>query len=78
MFLPFNKIKALRNLDGSSYVDRKGIDIFSESKGKEHGLMCPTSTLDKKKKLGRKLLGVCVRGCFWQGFEAETQLNVAY
>ena len=29
MFLPFNKIKSLKDLGGSSCVDRKGKNIFS-------------------------------------------------
>ena len=59
-------------------MDRKGMGIFSETKGREHGLMCPTSTLDKGKNLERRFLGVSVRVIFWQGFEAETRLNVAH
>lgn len=72
MFLPFNKINSLRELGGSSYVDRKWISIFSGTKGREHGLMCPTSTLDNAKKLGKRFFSVCVWVWVRKGeFEAE-------
>ena len=65
-------------MDGSSGVDRKGMNIFSGTLGKEHGLMCSTSTLDKGKKLGEdSLVCVCVR-VKEGGFGAEFRLHVAH
>lgn len=57
----FQLNKNTKGLSGLNCVDRKGISIFNRILSKKHGLMCPTSTLDKAKKLENRFFSVCVR-----------------